>query len=238
DGADILVKLDGDGQMDPSDIPRLVAPILDGEADYVKGNRFHSLEDLRGMPAVRLVGNSILSFLTKLSTGYWDLFDPTNGFTALDAGVARELPFEKLSRRYFFESDLLFRLGIQRRVVRDVPMPARYDGEPSSLSVREVAWEFLWGNLRNFGKRIFYGYFLRDFNIASVELVLGTLMLVLGTTVGVDQWLESGRTGRPATAGTVMLAALPVMIGVQLLLAFLGFDMQNVPSRGHRSQRS
>jgi len=237
DGAEILVKLDGDGQMDPADIPRLVAPILEGEADYAKGNRFHSLEDLRGMPGVRLVGNSILSFLTKLSTGYWDLFDPTNGFTALDAGAARELPFEKLSRRYFFESDLLFRLGIQRRVVRDVPMPARYDGEPSSLSARSVAGEFLWGHLRNFGKRIFYGYFLRDFNIASVELVLGALMLALGTTVGVGRWLESGHTGRPATAGTVMLAALPVMIGVQLLLAFLGFDMQNVPSRVQRSPR-
>jgi dolichol-phosphate mannosyltransferase len=238
DGAEILVKIDGDGQMDPSAIPPLVAPILEGEADYVKGNRFHSLEDLRGMPAVRLVGNSILSFLTKLSTGYWDLFDPTNGFTALDAGVARELPFDKLARRYFFESDLLFRLGTQRAVVRDVPMPARYGGEPSSLSVREVAGEFLWKNLRNFGKRIFYGYFLRDFNIASVELVLGALMLAFGTVVGVDHWVESGRTGRPATAGTVMLAALPVMIGVQLLLGFLGYDMQNVPSRSQRPHRN
>jgi len=228
-GAGVIVKLDGDGQMDPASIPRLVEPILTGEADYVKGNRFHSLEGLRAMPTIRLVGNSILSFVTKLSSGYWDLFDPTNGFTAIDAETAGALPFDKISDGYFFESDLLFRLGTQRAVVRDVPMAAHYGEERSNLSVRSTAGEFVWKNLRNLGKRIFYGYFLRNFNIASVELVLGTLLLGFGAWIGLGHWAESARTGEPATAGTVMLAALPVMIGVQLLLAFLGYDMQNVP---------
>ena len=93
DGCEVIVKLDGDGQMNPGSIPRLIDPVLSGTADYAKGNRFFRLEDLRGMPWVRLVGNGILSFLTKLSTGYWDLFDPTNGFTAIHATVAHHSEF-------------------------------------------------------------------------------------------------------------------------------------------------
>ena len=236
-GADIVVKLDGDGQMDPTSIPSLVEPILAGEADYVKGNRFHSLEGLRSMPTIRLVGNSILSFATKLSSGYWDLFDPTNGFTAIDAKVASALPLDKISDGYFFESDLLFRLGTHRAVVCDIPMAAHYGEEQSNLSIRRTAGEFVWKNLRNFGKRIFYGYFLRNFSIASVELVLGALLLGFGVWIGLGHWAESARSGEPATAGTVMLAALPVMIGVQLLLAFLGYDMQNIPRRPLSARR-
>jgi glycosyltransferase involved in cell wall biosynthesis len=95
-GADIIVKIDGDGQMDPSLISEFVAPIVAGEADYTKGNRFFDLEEIRAMPKIRLFGNAVLSFMTKLSSGYWDLFDPTNGYTAIHADVARHLHFEKI----------------------------------------------------------------------------------------------------------------------------------------------
>lgn len=78
--AKVVVKIDGDGQMDPALIPQLARAILLGRADYMKGNRFHRISDVHGMPAVRLLGNAGLSFLTKLSSGYWQLFDPTNGF--------------------------------------------------------------------------------------------------------------------------------------------------------------
>ncbi len=229
DGADVLVKLDADGQMDPALIPTLVAPIQVGEADYAKGNRFFDLEGLGAMPAVRLIGNSALSFLNKLSSGYWDVFDPTNGFTALHAAVARRLPFEKLARRYFFESDLLFRLGTLRAVVADVPMPARYGGETSSLSVNRALFEFAWKHLVNTAKRVFYGYYLRDFNFASLELVLGTLLVAGGAGFGLAQWRASSGAGVATNAGTVMLAALPVLLGVQLVLGFLSFDMHNAP---------
>ena len=138
DGATVIVRLDGDGQMDPALIPRLLRPIQDGEADYAKGNRFFELEGLRPMPPLRLLGNSLLSFASKLSSGYWNVFDPTNGFTAIHAAVLRQLPQDKLARDWFFESDLLFRLGTIRAVVCDVPMPARYDGETSSLVIRRV----------------------------------------------------------------------------------------------------
>lgn len=182
DGMDVIVKVDGDGQMDPRWIPSLVAPILRGQADYTKGNRFFYPEDLREMPWVRLLGNAALSFLSKFSTGYWNLFDPTNGFVAIHAAVARRIPWEKVHRRFFFESDVLFRLYLLRAKVVDVPLPARYRGESSSLSVGRFIPEFLFNHIRNFIKRIFYCYILRDFSLASVEFFTGTLLLVLGST--------------------------------------------------------
>ncbi len=229
DGADIVVKLDGDGQMDPSLIPRLVRPIEDGEADYCKGNRFFELEGLGPMPRLRLIGNSLLSFATKLSSGYWNVFDPTNGFTAIHAAVLRELPFAKLSPGYFFESDLLFRLGTLRAVVTDVPMPAIYEGESSNLIIRRVILPFAWRHLVNTSKRIFYNYYLRNFNIASLEILLGVVFLAFGVWYGASAWIEGILAGVPQTSGTVMVAALPVIVGVQLVLAFLSYDLQNVP---------
>jgi glycosyltransferase involved in cell wall biosynthesis len=229
DGATIIVKLDGDGQMDPALIPRLLQPILAGEADYSKGNRFFELGGLDPMPRMRLLGNSLLSFMSKLSSGYWNIFDPTNGFTAIHAAVLNQLPLAKLARGWFFESDLLFRLGVLRAVVCDVPMPARYGGESSSLKIRRVVREFAWGHLVNTSKRIFYNYYLRNFNIASIEIVLAMVFLVFGTGFGITRWVQGTRVGVASTSGTVMLAALPVIVAVQLTLAFLSYDLQNVP---------
>jgi glycosyltransferase involved in cell wall biosynthesis len=229
DGADVIVKLDGDGQMDASLIPDLVGPVVRGEADYAKGNRFFRLEGLKGMPTIRLFGNSLLSFMSKLSTGYWNIFDPTNGFTALHAEMVRELPLDKLSQRFFFESDLLFRLNTLGAVVVDVPMEARYLGEESNLRVHRVGLEFATKHGINLVKRLFYNYFLRNFNIASVELMLGLLLVFAGTGIGLYHWIGGAEAGRFASSGTVMLAALPVIIGTQMLLAFLGYDMQSMP---------
>jgi glycosyltransferase involved in cell wall biosynthesis len=231
DGADVIVKVDGDGQMDPKLIPRLVAPILRGEADYVKGNRFHNLDGLRSMPAARLVGNAILSFVTKISTGYWNIFDPTNGFTAIHAAVARELPFDRLSPRFFFESDVLFRLNTLQAVVLDVPMRAVYREEQSSLSIARAVVEFSFEHVRNTLRRIFYNYYLRNFNVASLQIVLGTLFLAAGGLFGAVHWWRSIETNESATTGTVMVAALPILVGVQLLLAFVSYDMSNIPER-------
>jgi glycosyltransferase involved in cell wall biosynthesis len=229
DGATVIVRLDGDGQMDPTLIPRLVEPILAGEADYAKGNRFFELEGLRAMPRLRLVGNSLLSFASKLSSGYWNVFDPTNGFTAIHAEVLRRVPFDKLARGFFFESDLLFRLGTLRAVVCDVPMPARYGDEESSLVIRRVVLEFTRKHAANTAKRIFYNYYLRNFNIASIEIALGVPLVLFGLWIGVTRWMEGHLRNVPQTSGTVMLAALPVIVGIQLVLAFLSYDLSNVP---------
>lgn len=229
DGATVLVKVDGDGQMDPAEIPTLVAPIVQGEVDYAKGNRFFNLAGLSRMPLVRIVGNAALSFITKFSSGYWDVFDPTNGYTAIHREVAERLPFERLAPGYFFESDMLYQLGLLRAVVRDVPIDARYGHETSSLNLGRAIVRFSAKHAANSVRRIFYNYFLRDFSAASMELVLSVLLIGFGIIFGATQWVEWSSRGEGAYAGTVMLAALPIIIGVQLLLAFLSFDAARVP---------
>ncbi|MFC0676873.1 glycosyltransferase family 2 protein [Lysobacter korlensis] len=229
DGADVVVKIDGDGQMDPAMLPRMVGPILRGQADYTKGNRFYDLRCISRMPRARLFGNAVLSFMAKASSGYWDVFDPTNGYTAIHARVAALLPHEKISARYFFETDMLFRLGTFRAVVVDVPMDAQYGDEVSNLHIRRVVGEFLFKHIRNFGKRVFYSYFLRDLSIASLELVIGLAMVLFGVVFGAWQWYESWMAGMATPAGTVMLAVVPVLVGLQLLLAFFAYDIASVP---------
>ncbi|RTQ35657.1 glycosyltransferase [Variovorax gossypii] len=229
DGAQVIVKIDGDGQMDPALIPNFVDPILSGEADYTKGNRFFDLEKVRTMPKVRLVGNAVLSLMTKLSSGYWDLFDPTNGYTAIHARVAEHLPMEKLSRRYFFETDVLFRLNTLRAVVMDVPMEAQYGDEVSNLKISKIVTEFLFKHARNFMKRIGYNYYLRDMSLGSLELPVGLLLFCGGGVFGIYQWTNSMRAGVETSSGTVMLAALPILMGIQLILSFFGQDIAAVP---------
>lgn len=239
DGMDIIVKVDGDGQMDPSLIPDFVAPIAAGEADYTKGNRFFDLERIHAMPKVRLFGNAALSFMTKLSSGYWDLFDPTNGYTAIHRDVARHLPFRKISRGYFFETDMLFRLNILRAVVIDIPMDARYGDEMSGLKISKIIGEFFIKHVRNFVKRVFYNYYLRDMSLASIELPVGFSMFMFGCVFGAYHWINSINTGLTSSPGTVMLSALPVIIGLQLMLSFLGHDIKSVPNRPfHRLKRN
>lgn len=228
-GCEVIVKVDGDGQMDPALILEIARPVIEGSADYAKGNRFHSVWNVRQMPAVRLFGNAALSFLTKLSSGYWSVFDPTNGFTAVHAAALRRLEFSNVAERYFFESSMLINLGNVRAVVRDVPMEALYADERSNLKIRQVLGSFLRHNLRELAKRVLYTYFLRDFSLASAQLLFGTLLLGFGATFGAWGWYGSIATGTPATTGTVMVAVLPIILGFQLLLSFLGFDMANEP---------
>jgi len=227
EGADIVVKIDGDGQMDPGLIGAFVGPIVEGLADYTKGNRFFLLEDVQAMPRTRLFGNAILSFFSKVSTGYWHVFDPTNGYTAIHGKVLKCLPLDKISRDYFFESDMLFRLNTLGAVVIDIPMAARYGEEESSLMVAKVIPLFLQKHLTNFIKRIFYSYYLRDFSVASIELLLGTGLFFFGVVFGIDRWLEGVLSGVPASPGTVMLPAFSSLVGLQLLLSFLDYDIRN-----------
>jgi glycosyltransferase involved in cell wall biosynthesis len=231
DGMDIVVKIDGDGQMPPELLPRLIKPIVDGEADYVKGNRFFSIDRVRGMPLIRIIGNAALSFAAKLSTGYWSLFDPTNGYTAIHTAVLAELSLDRVAERYFFESDMLFRLNIARARVVDMPMLAVYGDEKSNMKISRVVVPFALGHLRNLMTRIFYNYFLRDFQIASLELVLGVIATSFGLIYGVHLWIENGVQGVYTQPGPVMVAALPILSGIQLLLAFISFDIHAEPAR-------
>lgn len=230
-GCKIIVKIDGDGQMDTNLIQKFVEPIIHGQADYTKGNRFYHLDKILNMPLIRLFGNSVLSFLTKISSGYWGVFDPTNGFTAIHTDVAIDLPFNKISKRYFFETDMLFRLNLLRAVVVDVPMDAKYENETSNLRIKSIIFEFLLKHCKNLIKRIFYNYYLRDMSVASFELPLGIFLVLWGSIFGSMTWIDSSRSGIETPAGSVMLAALPIIVGLQFLLAFLSFDIANVPRR-------
>ena len=229
DGMRIMVKIDGDGQMSPSLIASFIKPILQGEADYVKGNRFYNIYDVQAMPKIRLFGNIILSFMTKLSSGYYSIFDPTNGFTAIHADILSILPLDKISRRYFFESDMLFRLNLVRAVIKDMAMQAVYNGESSSLKISRIFGTFLWGHLRNFVKRVLYSYFLRDFNQISVSILVGLPLLLFGVIFGCYEFIASVSRNIQATPGTVMFGALPIILGTQLLLTAWQMDIANVP---------
>ena len=229
-GGRVLVKVDGDDQMDLHYAAQLVAPILLGEADYAKGNRFTSISHLTSMPTVRVLGNAMLSFAAKLSTGYWNIFDPTNGYTALEANVARLVMEKRVSRRFFFETDLLYHLGTLRAVVRDVPMPARYADEVSNIRIGRIVGPFAFRHARNFAQRVVGQYFVRDFSAASLELVFGLFFLLFGVGYAAS-YLANRIPGQAASAGVVMLAALPVILGVQFLLQAMNFDVLNVPSR-------
>ena len=228
-GADIAVKIDGDGQMAPELAEDFIAPLLHGRADYTKGNRFYSLKNIRKMPKMRIIGNAALSFMTKFSTGYWDLFDPTNGYTAIHRTALTRMDLEGLSERYFFETDILFRLNIIRARVIDIPMDAFYADETSGLKIRRIFFEFLGKHVLNTIKRLFYNYFLRDMSVASFELLLGIFLLFFGAGFSLAHWLDSASRHVATPVGTIVIGMISIITGLQLLLAFLAYDIASVP---------
>ena len=237
-GAEIAIKVDGDGQMDARLVPDFIEPIAFGQADYAKGNRFHSVYGVRAMPATRMIGNAVLSFMTKLSSGYWRIFDPTNGYLAIHRDALCALELAHLSERYFFESDLLIKLGAIRAVVIDVPMEAVYGDETSGLKITRILGEFLYKHLYAFARRLFYFYFLRDFNIASLNLLFGLPMVLFGIGFGAWHWWQSITSHVMATTGTVMLAVLPIVLGFQMVLFFISYDTNNQPTRSIRRRKT
>jgi dolichol-phosphate mannosyltransferase len=155
----VIVKIDADGQMDPSMIPNFINPILENRYDYTKGNRFVSRASLKGMPKHRLLGNLVLTGLSRISSGYWRVSDPTNGFTAISGDILKKLPIDNLEQRYFFESDLLYQLKLLDGRVQDIPMKSSYGDEKSQLSAIKSIFEFSYKHLRNLIKRIYKSFF-------------------------------------------------------------------------------
>lgn len=229
--SDVIVKLDGDGQMDVSCMQKLVEPILNGRADYTKGNRFKDFKALGKMPKVRLFGNSGLSFLVKVASGYWNLMDPTNGYTAGSKNAIGGLDLDSLAKGYFFESDMLIKLNIENAVVEDVEIPARYGDEESSLAISGELMNFPPKLLKGFCRRIFLKYFIYDFNMVSLYVAFGVPMFLFGVLFGLLHWMNSLATDVEATTGTVMLSVLPIILGVQFLLQAVQIDMSNIPRK-------
>jgi dolichol-phosphate mannosyltransferase len=233
-GADVIVKLDADGQMDPAFIPVIRdAFAADASLVCVKGNRFFDSSVLRYMPKRRLFGNSVLSLLAKFASGYWNIIDPTNGYLAFNANLLALLPWRSFADSYFFEISVLCELGLRRLPILELEMPTIYNGARSSLSIPRILWDFPFKLLRLIARRVALQYFLFDVNLGSLYLVLGSLLMFGGTAWSVYQWILSVITHVDRSTGTVMLGVLPFLMGFQLLLNALMFDVQFAQRTAH-----
>lgn len=226
-GATVIIKLDADDQMNPDYIPVFAESFeKDPGLDYIKGNRFIDVNLMKIMPKVRLFGNALLSLLVKFSSGYWNIIDPTNGYFAFRAPKLRQLAWQDLSERYFFETHILCMLGMRKANIAEMEMPAVYGNEMSSLSISRVLIDFPPKLVKLWLKRILFQYFLYDVNLGSVYLLLGVMLAAAGVLFGAYEWIESLITHVPRTTGTVMLAVLLFLMGFQLLLNALMYDVQ------------
>ncbi len=230
-GAQIIIKLDGDGQMDPAHIPALITPLIEGQADYVKGNRFRDFQSLQQMPLIRRIGNLGLSFLTKAATGYWNLFDPTNGFFAIRSEILAQLPLDKLDKRYYFETSMLSHLYLLDAFILDISIPARYRNETSNMSIRLILIEFPIKLFRTLLRRMILKYFLFDFSMTSVYLMTGIPLLLFGLIFGITKWIHYYSLGLSAPTGTVILPTLSVILAIQILLSAIGIDLNSTPRK-------
>jgi glycosyltransferase involved in cell wall biosynthesis len=228
-GAQIIVKMDGDGQMDPAYLHNLIAPLVQDTADYTKGNRFRDFVTLRQMPIVRRFGNIVLGFITKVATGYWNIFDPTNGYVAIRSDVLAQLPLERVARTYYFETSMLAELYLIGAFVQDVPMPARYGDQSSSLAIHRILLEFPVRLLVTFLRRLALKYFLYDFSLVSVYLLGGIPLFFFGLIFGAVKWIKYASLNNPAPTGTVILPTLCVILGIQFLLSAIQTDLQAMP---------
>lgn len=227
-GGDIMVVMAGDGQMDPAYLPDLLRPILEDGYDFTKGNRFFGLGSYAGMPGHRVFGNVALTFMTKVATGYWDMFDPQNGYTATTRHASERVDWDRIVRDYSFENDVLAELGIMRARIRDVDIPAVYGEEISGIKLRKVIPSLVRTLWKAFWRRFWLLYVVRSFSPVALFLFTGSLMLLWSLVYGV--WVIVATWGPPvASTGTVMLAVLPFLLGFQLTLAAFVLDIMNTP---------
>ena len=227
--SDIIVKMDGDGQMDPCYLSSLINMLIDQGYDYAKGNRFLVGESLSFMPRHRLFGNVVLTFMTKLASGYWHIFDPQNGYTAIKRDALRSLNLAAIHERFFFENDMLIHLNFFKYRVKDVAIPARYGVEKSDLNPFKISLTFPLLLLRRFFHRVYQKYVLRDFSPIALFLFLGLGLFTWGILFGIYLYFRTVSTGIATPTGTIMLALLPLILGFQLLLQAIVLDIQETP---------
>ena len=227
DGFDVAIKMDADDQMDPGELPALVRPIELGMAEYVKGNRFRRTGRPSSMPRRRWFGNVVMSFLTKVASGYWHVFDPQCGFIAITAPTLRRLKLDGMARDYFFENDMLIRLNVIDARVVDVDTSSQYGDETSTLRIGRVGWTFPPRLLRGFFWRVVRRHLMNDFGLIGLLATVGFVFTLFGTFFGLVHWVQSASSGIPATTGTVMIAVVPLILGLQMLLQALSLEVQS-----------
>lgn len=228
-GADVSVVMAGDGQMDPNFLPSLLDPIAKGPYQFAKANRFFAPGSFKGMPSHRVFGNVGLSFLTKAASGYWNLFDPQNGYTAIHRGALERLQLNRLAPRYEFENDLLIQLNILRVPAVDVPIPAVYGDEVSGIRLAPTSARILRHLVRGFWCRIWWKYVVQSFSPVALMLFGGLALVTVGLAIG--GWIIANTLGSPtASAGTVVLCVAPLLSGFHMLLFAMLLDIQECSS--------
>jgi glycosyltransferase involved in cell wall biosynthesis len=227
-GDDIAVVMAGDAQMDPAYLPALLDPIIEEGYGFTKGNRFLTKDSLTGMPVYRVFGNIVLTFMTKFASGYWHIFDPQNGYTAISAGALHLLDFNKIHKRYPFENDLLINLNIFNIRVKDVSIPALYGDEQSHIKLHKVIPSLIVALVRGYNRRITQKYVLRSFSPVALFLLAGSTLFTWGAGFGLYELVKHwGRA--PAATGIVMLSVLPLLVGFELLLQAIVLDINESP---------
>ncbi len=227
DGADVVAVMAGDNQMDPTDLATLVAPVARGELDYAKANRLFTGQAWNLMPHARYLGNAVLSLLTKIASGYWHIADSQSGYTAISAGMVRELDLDRVYTGYGFPNDLLVHLNVWNARVRDFPSRPVYGvGERSGIRYHKVAPRISWLLVKGFFWRLREKYVIRDFHPLVFFYAFGFIATIAGLVLGLVE-LGYRIAGNAVSVGTVVLIALLLISGSQFTLFAMWFDMES-----------
>ncbi|MCA9384072.1 glycosyltransferase family 2 protein [Candidatus Dojkabacteria bacterium] len=227
-GADILVVMAGDNQMDPQYLPILLDEVIENGAGYAKGNRFRHHKELKDMPKTRLIGNVFTSILTKIASGYWSISDPLNGYTAMTSDTYKSLDLKNINERYGFELSLFLEMSFQRTVIHDVFIPAKYNTEVSTIKIFRDSKLALMVLGKGFMRRVYFQHILLNFSSIGLFTIVGLLSVGFGSILSILLIIYSYGENMPSPA-TVMLAVVPIILGTQFLLQAIQLDIVNEP---------
>lgn len=222
---EIVIKIDGDGQMNTAYFGQMIKAVTQENYNFAKGNRFFDRKMLRKMPAIRRMGNLGMGFLIKMASGYWNVFDPTNGFFCIQTSTLKRIDFNRLSKRFFFESSLLIELYYTGARIKDIAMPAIYAEEKSNLSVWKTFFTFPPKLFKSFLRRIWLRYFIYDFNIGSLYIFSGIPLFLFGIIFGIVKWVHYAGLHVATPTGTIMIAVISLVLGFQMILSAIQYDI-------------
>jgi len=225
----ITVVMDGDNQMDPQVMPSLIDPIIQNRADYTKGNRLLSPEYRRGMRTWRFIGNTILTFMTKFSSGYWNLMDPQNGYTAISLRALERINLDRIYPHYGYLNDLLVKLNVFGFRVMNIEMPARYGREKSKVRYARYIRTVSFVLIKDFFYRLKMKYVVLSFHPLVIFYLFGFFMTLFGLIAAMYTIYWVYILGGALFIRGV-LSLLLCAIGLQFLSFALLFDIQE--SRG------
>ena len=222
---EVVIKIDGDGQMNIAYFEEMLQAVFEEKYNFAKGNRFFDRKMLRKMPAMRRIGNIGMGFLIKMASGYWNVFDPANGFFCIHASSLKRIDFERISKRFFFESSLLIELYYTGAKIKDLAMPAIYAEEKSNLSIWKTLFTFPPKLFKAFLRRIWLRYFIYDFNIGSLYIFFGVPLFFFGLIFGIVKWVHYGTLHASTPTGTIMIAVISLVLGFQMVLSAIQYDI-------------